>query len=82
MPENSEEFSPNTFYDLVRDYGNDIVEQVELIDQFVNPKTKLKSHCYRITYRSMSRTLTQKEVTEVHKLISQKVAEKYQVKIR
>lgn len=66
----------------MRDYGQDFVEQVELIDKFENPKTKRISHCYRITYRSMTRTLTQKEVNEMHKLISNKAVELLNVKIR
>ena len=82
MPENNDKFSSNAFYDLVRDHGSDLIEQVELIDQFENKKTKRVSHCYRITYRSMGRTLTQAEVNVVHKLITEKVVEEYQVKIR
>ncbi len=82
MPENNDKFSSNAFYDLVRDYGSDLIEQVELIDQFENKKTKRVSHCYRITYRSMSRTLTQAEVNVVHKVITEKVVDEYQVMIR
>lgn len=82
LPENNEKFSSNAFYDLVRDHGGDIVEQVELIDEFKNPKNNRSSHCYRITYRSMNHTLTQSEVTQLHKTIEKKVVEEYQVKIR
>jgi phenylalanyl-tRNA synthetase alpha chain len=82
LPENIGKFSSNAFYDLVRDNGGDLIEQVELIDNFINPKTKRTSHCYRITYRSMSRTLTQKEVSDLQKVISNKVVQEYNVKIR
>lgn len=62
-------FSDNDFYDLVRDVGGDVVEQVILKDSFVHPKTKLQSLCYRIVYRHMERTLNQAEVNEVHRSI-------------
>ena len=50
-----EGFSANSFADLVRSVAGDLAEQVDLVDQFVHPKTQRESHCYRITYRSMDR---------------------------
>ncbi|XP_050295382.1 probable phenylalanine--tRNA ligase, mitochondrial [Anthonomus grandis grandis] len=81
LPDNVE-FSSNDFYDLVRDNGGNIVEQVELIDNFVHPKTKKISHCYRITYRHMEKTLTQEEVNRVHQRIGDAAREKLLVEIR
>lgn len=75
-------FSANDFYDLVRDIGGDIVEQVTLRDKFTHPKTGRNSMTFRIVYRHMERTLTQKEANEVHDKISAKLIEKYQVTIR
>jgi phenylalanyl-tRNA synthetase alpha chain len=40
----------NEFFELVREVGGDIVEQVTLQDSFVHPKTKITSHMYRILY--------------------------------
>lgn len=48
---------------LIREYGgDDLVEEIQVIDQFVHPKTQRESRCYRITYRSVSRTLTNEEI--------------------
>jgi len=62
-------FSPNDFYDLVREQGGDLVEQVKLIDEFTHPKKGLSSQTYRIVYRHMSKTLSQEEANIVHKAI-------------
>ena len=77
-----QDFSPNDFYDLVRDIGGDIVEQVQLVDQFTHPKTQRSSHCYRIVYRHMSKTLTQAEANDIHKSIETAAVNSLNVTIR
>ncbi|KAH0552698.1 probable phenylalanine--tRNA ligase, mitochondrial [Cotesia glomerata] len=76
------EYSSNDFYDLAREHGGDIIEQIKLIDQFTHPKTKKVSHCYRIIYRHMERTLTQKEASAVHRKIQEAAASELKVELR
>jgi len=77
-----EAFSPNDFYDLVRNIGGDIVEQVVLIDKYKHLKTGRNSLCFRIIYRHMERTLTKIEVNEIHDKISKELVEKFRVTLR
>lgn len=81
LPEDKE-FTSNDFYDLVRSIGGNIVEQVVLVDEFKHPKTGKMSHCYRIIYRHMEKTLTQAEVNVVHNEIGRCAQKKLSVKIR
>lgn len=81
LPQN-EKYSSNDFYDLVRSIGGDIIEQVVLVDEFTHPKTGKSSHCYRIIYRHMEKTLTQSEVNEVHAIIEKTAHKQLGVDIR
>ncbi|XP_025199626.1 probable phenylalanine--tRNA ligase, mitochondrial [Melanaphis sacchari] len=75
-------FCSNDFYELVGNCGGPLIEQVKLIDQFTHPKTGNVSHCYRIVYRHLEKTLTQAEVNEVHKLIETNATKILGIKLR
>lgn len=81
LPENGD-YTSNDFYDLVRDIGGDTVEQISLVDIFTHPKKQQTSHCYRIVYRHMEKTLTQEEVNVIHKQIEKAAALKLNISIR
>ena len=58
-------FVENDFFDMVRSTAGDLVERIELIDSFTHPKTGRSSRCYRVSYRSMDRNLTNEEIDEL-----------------
>ncbi len=78
-------FSPNDYFDLVRDIAGDLVEQVELIDEYANDEkfgADKKSYAYRIIYRSSDRTLTNEEVDALHKKIEEATAKEFGAVVR
>lgn len=81
LPE-KKSFCSNDFYELVGECGGQLVEQVKLIDQFQHPKTGKISHCYRIIYRHLEKTLNQEEVNEIHKLIETNATQILGVQLR
>lgn len=62
--------------------GGDLVEEVQLIDNFTNPKMQRTSNCYRITYRSMERSLKDEEVNKLQDAVRQRVSEQLKVELR
>lgn len=78
----SPEFTENNLCELVRGIGGDLVEEVVLIDNFTNPKTQKTSHCYRIAYRSMERSLTDEEINNLQAQVRVQVAEHLKVSLR
>ena len=67
---------------LIRDVAGDIVEKVELFDQFTNKKTQRESHAYRIVYRHMDRSLTNAEVDGIQLIVREKLVSKLSVELR
>lgn len=78
-------FVPNDYFDLVREVAGDLVEQVELVDTYENDQklgARNVSYAYRITYRSIDRTLTNDEVNALHAKLEQETKENFSAKIR
>lgn len=66
------DFIPNDYFDVARETAPGLIEEVELLDKYENAEKfgedKI-SYAFRITYRSLERTLTSVEIDEVHKKI-------------
>lgn len=58
-------FHENDFHELARSVAGDLVENVELIDDFTHPRTGRRSNCFRVIYRAMDRSLTNEEVDQL-----------------
>jgi len=75
-------FHPNDLNEVVRDVAGDLVERVELIDEFVHPKTKRTSNCFRISFRSMDRSLTNEEIDLLQKQVREETVSRLGVELR
>lgn len=77
-------FVPNDYFDLIRDIGGDLVEQVELLDKYEN-KEKFRdkiSYTYRIVYRSPERTLKTEEIEPLQNKLIAETKTKFKAQIR
>jgi len=75
----------NNYFEIVREIGDNLIEEVELTDKYENAakfgegKT---SYTFRIVYRSFERTLTNEEVNAIHEKIQEKTVSELQAVIR
>ncbi|MEK7525529.1 MAG: hypothetical protein AAB561_00725 [Patescibacteria group bacterium] len=81
----SQDFIPNNYFDLIRDLGGDLVEEVQLLDSYENVKkfgADKKSYTYRIVYRSNERTLVSSEVDEIQAKIYDATKQQFGAELR
>lgn len=81
----SNAFVPNNYFDLIRDIGGDLVEEVTLLDKYENAAkfgTDKLSYTYRTIYRSLDKTLTNEEVESIHKKIEAETKRQFGAEIR
>jgi len=69
-------------HELVRSVAGDLVESVTNIDTFAHPKSGRVSHCYRINYRSMDRSLTNEEIDALQESVRELASSKLGVELR
>lgn len=78
-------FVPNNYFDLIRDIGGDLVEQVELLDKYENAEKfgddKI-SYTYRVVYRSPERTLKTDEVDPLQNKLYTETKTQYKAQLR
>lgn len=78
-------FIPNDYFDMVREVAGNLVEEIELIDEYENDEkfgADKKSYAYRITYRSLERTLTSDEVDKLHKKVETETKAQFDGEVR
>jgi len=78
-------FVPNNYFDLIRDLGGDLVEQVELLDKYENIEKfgeEKISYTYRIVYRSNDRTLVSEEIDAIQNKIYSETAKQFNAELR
>lgn len=79
------DFEPNNYFDLIRDIGGDLVEQVELTDKYENAEKfgpDRVSYTYRILYRSPDRTLEAAEVEPLQTEVYEQTAKQFDAELR
>ncbi len=81
----NDDFVPNDYFDLIRDIGGDLVEQVELLDKYQDEKkfgTGKISYTYRVVYRSHEQTLKTEEVEPLQNKLYEQTKSIYNAKLR
>lgn len=81
----SDTFVPNNYFDLIRDIGADLIEEVTLLDKFKNEQkfgTGKVSYTYRIVYRSHEHTLTTDEIEPIQDKITSETRGQFNAEIR
>lgn len=81
----SNDFVPNNYFDMIREIGGDLVEEVALKDKYENEvkfgKGKI-SYTYHIVYRSGEKTLRSEEVDVLQNELYEKTKNVYKAEIR
>lgn len=81
----SEDFVPNNYFDLIRDIGGDLIEEVKLLDKYENTEkfgVGKVSYTYRILYRSNERTLRTEEIDPIQNKIYAETKKQFNAELR
>jgi len=64
----------NNYYEIVRDFDDNLIQEVKLIDEYEDKKKfgDKKSYTFRIVYQSLDRTLTNEEINDIQEKIREK----------
>ncbi len=75
----------NNYYEIVRDFADNLIEEVKLVDEFENEAkfgAGKKSYTFRIVYRSPERTLTSEEINKIQEEIRQETVKQLNAILR
>ncbi|MEK7650438.1 MAG: hypothetical protein AAB364_01045 [Patescibacteria group bacterium] len=78
-------FSPNDYFDLIRELGGELIEEVSLLDKFENQAkfgADKISYTYRIIYRSTEKTLETTEIEPIQNKITEETRKQFNAEIR
>ncbi|EPX71817.1 phenylalanyl-tRNA synthetase [Schizosaccharomyces octosporus yFS286] len=76
-----ESFTANDFFEVIRDVCKDLVESVDLIDQYTTKAGKT-SLCYRVNYRSMEKSLKNEDVDLLQDNLRKAIASSLNIQLR
>jgi phenylalanyl-tRNA synthetase alpha chain len=75
----------NNYYEIVRDFADNLIEEVKLVDEYEDDKkfgSEKKSYTFRIVYRSPERTLTNEEINKIQDQIREKTKQDLNAALR
>lgn len=75
----------NNYYEIVRDFAENLIEEVKIIDSYEDEKKfgeDKKSYTFRIVYRSPERTLTSDEINKIQEEIRRKTEQELSAVLR
>ncbi|KAI9718276.1 MAG: hypothetical protein M1812_004266 [Candelaria pacifica] len=72
----------NDVLEIIRDIGGDLVEDAKMIDEFRHQTTGRTSFSYRVVYRSLERTLRNREVNDLHRKVREMLVQRLGVELR
>lgn len=78
-------FVANDYFDLIRDLGGDLVEEVELLDKYENDDkfgADKMSYTYRIIYRAINHTLKTEEIDPIQQKVEAETRTQFSAEIR
>jgi len=81
----SKDFVPNDYFDLIREIGGNLIEEVELMDKYENAEKFGEdriSYTYHIVYRSPERTLKAEEVDALQDRLYEQTKAIYNAELR
>ena len=75
----------NNYYEIVRDFAENLIEEVKLLDSYENEEKfgkNKKSYTFRIIYRSPERTLISEEINKIQKKIRERTKQDLKAVLR